>query len=763
MISSINEFKKYLNTKVINEGSGNAKIRYNGQFWPTYYIEYYDSTDEEGNEIPYANDMFIDDFIGNVEHFKSVKLTRVADKWIDNNQVIKFESDTFKVVVVDNEWALGVGVIPAFYDENDEGEEVIPNGFNEDATKFFNELNSIYKLHTATSAWTSRAIDNDEKITVNENVAEHIKNESNNNNIIIKTPKQLINIIIKDNINFKWLKEYNITTFNKLEKILQESGYGPLYHEYIIKYKIDDTNINENVAEHIKIVTANYYIGNAKIMGYIYESNPTQITILRSFEMTPKDSESYKIDNFSNIELATPGDFEYFRVQMAQYDRPEYIWNRQTTESKITLQQDAHDKIKVTLDEEVILKHAKKMFKNIKTMKDVKSLGTSNYDKLIKELSKINESSINERFTLPDGMVKALDDIDERRPNRMKRPGMMRHDFAGRGGQRGYVYIQDEAEEVMQDKYGRERGTKLWRASINASQSGAMFKMADDVMKEKAWLMHEMNVYPSEYWDVSYYSLWKAWMNKQGLTYKIDSDEDIQAKADAKRAAEEAEEKAQFDRKLNQIESDNTTAGLPTVQPDAKDKQRVADMFRRDNWPTTAANTMANAIKDVNKAVRRGQAVLDYIKDNNLSYFKLDIAEIFFNKAKLLLRRNENINSVLEHLSDENNPIFMLQNIPNELLINIINNNIDIKELAIQELKNRGYNEIGKYIGFVNNEDYDASIPFEDEDLYHNIDWIDMESKFTQFTSTYPKEQYASMRQTFNFLKEEILKYKMTN
>lgn len=61
------------------------------------------------------------------------------------------------------------------------------------------------------------------------------------------------------------------------------------------------------------------------------------------------------------------------------------------------------------------------------------------------------------------------------------------------------------------------------------------------------------------------------------------------------------------------------------------------------------------------------------------------------------------------------------------------------------------------------NEDYDPSMPFEDEDLYHDIDWIDMESKFTQFASTYPEEQYASMRQTFNFLKEEILKYKMTN
>lgn len=54
-------------------------------------------------------------------------------------------------------------------------------------------------------------------------------------------------------------------------------------------------------------------------------------------------------------------------------------------------------------------------------------------------------------------------------------------------------------------------------------------------------------------------------------------------------------------------------------------------------------------------------------------------------------------------------------------------------------------------------------MPFEDENLYHDIDWQDMESKFTQFASTYPEEQYASMRQTFNFLKEEILKYKMTN
>jgi len=48
-----------------------------------------------------------------------------------------------------------------------------------------------------------------------------------------------------------------------------------------------------------------------------------------------------------------------------------------------------------------------------------------------------------------------------------------------------------------------------------------------------------------------------------------------------------------------------------------------------------------------------------------------------------------------------------------------------------------------------------------DEQLYHEIDWNDLENKFTEFSSTYNEADYAVMRQTFNFLKEEIVKYKM--
>lgn len=58
---------------------------------------------------------------------------------------------------------------------------------------------------------------------------------------------------------------------------------------------------------------------------------------------------------------------------------------------------------------------------------------------------------------------------------------------------------------------------------------------------------------------------------------------------------------------------------------------------------------------------------------------------------------------------------------------------------------------------------FDESFHEGDEELYHELDWNDIENKFMEFSSTYSKGQYASMRQTFNFLKDEIEKYKMLN
>ena len=50
-----------------------------------------------------------------------------------------------------------------------------------------------------------------------------------------------------------------------------------------------------------------------------------------------------------------------------------------------------------------------------------------------------------------------------------------------------------------------------------------------------------------------------------------------------------------------------------------------------------------------------------------------------------------------------------------------------------------------------------------DEQLYHEIDWNDMEQQFNTFSSVYEKENYRVMRQTFNFMKSEIEKYKILN
>jgi hypothetical protein len=177
MITTINEFKKYLNNaKKINEGRGNTIIRFENQSWPTYYIEYYSSTDideETGEEYTNenANDMFVEDLVGNIEHsIKTVELTKLSEpKWLDNDQAVYFENDIMKVIFADNEWSMAVGCIPVFSWQEVDGDEIETyneDKFNEEVNKFFTGLLEMYTLHKATSAWTSAKVD---KIDENNN------------------------------------------------------------------------------------------------------------------------------------------------------------------------------------------------------------------------------------------------------------------------------------------------------------------------------------------------------------------------------------------------------------------------------------------------------------------------------------------------------------------------------------------------------------------------------------------------------------------
>jgi hypothetical protein len=271
-----------------------------------------------------------------------------------------------------------------------------------------------------------------------------------------------------------------------------------------------------------------------------------------------------------------------------------------------------------------------------------------------------NEANITENIDITT-IPKALEDIDERRPNRMKRPQQSYNAWSGRGGDQYSVYIQDEAEEVMQDKYGRERGTKNWEASIgHGARGGAMFKMADDVMKEKQFLFDELGLSPRSYWDYSYFALWKIWMDKIGQPYKIDSDADVQAKKDAKEQAEQeaqrlAKDKQSQDNKnkltteLNNIRNKYVILNLDKYSPDAKDKQRIKDLIlSRRSDESTLANKMARSITNRVKAIKRGLAAIEYFEKltdvQSFTYITAgNVIKPFFDKA-LTLKESYAIN-----------------------------------------------------------------------------------------------------------------------
>lgn len=451
-----------------------------------------------------------------------------------------------------------------------------------------------------------------------------INNVNESNNTISKLNREISTI--KDRLKNKWktkggYENFGDTEYRKLKDKYSYNPYGNSEEREIaaIIDRFDDWAMNftgESKVNENKINLNNLTIGD-KIVIYNKRSDITY------------NSEFIKIENN--------------RIYFKNLDYPS------TGTHNIIINNDIEISIKTKVNENIKLKKGDKVKTrngDIETVLKINSNGNveteeSDYTWPISSLTKINENV--DTTQLP----KALEDIDERRPNRMKRPDASGYgnDFAGRGGVRGHVYIQDEAEGIMQDKYGRERGTRLWEASINAPQRGAMFKMCDDVMKEKSFLYHQANIYPRDYWEVSYFALWKLWMESQGLTYKIDSDEDVankkaekerqlQAEKDKiakdKKDKEDRERQTEIDRLINNID--------PSIKPDSKDHERIQSLMTK-NDPERMAKNMANSIKDKNKAIKRGLAMIDYIIQNKKSssaYYIRWYAKPFFDRANEL-------------------------------------------------------------------------------------------------------------------------------
>ena len=64
------------------------------------------------------------------------------------------------------------------------------------------------------------------------------------------------------------------------------------------------------------------------------------------------------------------------------------------------------------------------------------------------------------------------------------------------------------------------------------------------------------------------------------------------------------------------------------------------------------------------------------------------------------MKKNIHRKKVMEVLSDDENPQFLFNGINTKLLLNVMFDVIDLKELASKELSNRGFDCKGKWIGF---------------------------------------------------------------
>jgi rubrerythrin len=122
----------------------------------------------------------------------------------------------------------------------------------------------------------------------------------------------------------------------------------------------------------------------------------------------------------------------------------------------------------------------------------------------IGKISRISSRVANDLIRLGYGHVKLN---NEPRPARMKKPKV------GPQAKRHYkLYIQDLLLDVLQDKYGKERGEKNFEYLIGLNNR-AMYPAGQDITDEKAQMYIDLgeNI-PDDYFVESYFDVWKRWM-----------------------------------------------------------------------------------------------------------------------------------------------------------------------------------------------------------------------------------------------------------
>ena len=182
------------------------------------------------------------------------------------------------------------------------------------------------------------------------------------------------------------------------------------------------------------------------------------------------------------------------------------------------------EKVKIKLTKEFFQRHPVS-FSTKDAREEIKSLLIAEYEnkKKLQETVELDTDSKTNVF-VPE---KGLSDENESRPSRMKKPEEVKNGWKlfsySKKGQSGGLYIQDDMRNILIDKYGKERGERNFNGILNAPSHGAFYQYGTQIAAEKAGLLRDLKIDydSSDYFQYSYYSLWKEWMRKIGKPVNI--------------------------------------------------------------------------------------------------------------------------------------------------------------------------------------------------------------------------------------------------
>lgn len=289
----------------------------------------------------------------------------------------------------------------------------------------------------------------------------------------------------------------------------------------------------------------------------------------------------------------------------------------------------------------------------------------------------LESANIDPNFEITEEPVGYLEDQNEIRPARMANPitlsikGNLGNNYIysdtpkehyrtniyivnTSGGQfhSGGIYIQDDLNDMLIDKYGKENGDKSFEYALDLPSHGAFYQIGMKIAAEKSimvmFLQKDLEKYIENnkhlkytkfsilenYNEVSYFWLWKQMMKKLGkdVDKSIQTGHNKKAVLDAKKAAAEkakqdallAAQQAKQDKKnADEAELRKVLANIKVTQ---KDVDRINSMVNKPGSNKYLASLMVDTIKDNTKLLQRGKAA------EEAGYN--DIADVFYDAWK---------------------------------------------------------------------------------------------------------------------------------